>query len=265
MYYFLSLLMCYICNYMKIVKLNAIDSTNSYLKELMKREVVENWTVVVANHQTKGKGQYDNKWISDKGKNLTFSILVRFKNMSVSRQYYLNYSVSLAIYKVLKYYIPEKLSVKWPNDILSANHKICGILIENSINNSNVNHAVIGIGLNVNQDECRPDMVYASSIKKIANKTIDKDVLLQKILLEVQYQLWALEKQKFNEIKQSYEEVLYKRGIPSMFVDHKKNTFLGKIVGVTEKGKLLLELADETLKEFELKEIKFRMFLKNNC
>ena len=132
---------------MKIVKLNAIDSTNTYLKDLIKLTTVENWTVIVTDNQVKGKGQFDNKWISDKGKNLTFSILVKFESLKIKQQFYLNYSVSIALYNVLRYYIPEKLTVKWPNDILSANHKICGILIESSINNSNVNHAIIGIGL----------------------------------------------------------------------------------------------------------------------
>ena len=243
---------------MNIVKLNAIDSTNSYLKNLMKETTVENWTVVVADHQTKGKGQFDNEWVSDKGKNLTFSILVKFKELTIDRQCYLNYSISMALYNVLKYYIPEKLSVKWPNDILSANYKICGILIESSINNANVNHVIIGIGLNVNQEEFPEGMSNASSLKKILNKTIDKEVLLEKLLLEIQYQLHVIQQQKFHEIKKEYEKLLYKKDVPSMFVDA-NNTFLGKIIGVTDNGKLQVELDDESVKEYNLKEIKFKL------
>ena len=152
---------------MKIVKLNAIDSTNSYLKNLAVQSTVENWTVIVANHQTKGKGQVDNNWISDKDKNLTFSILVEFENLKTINQFYLNYSISIALYNVLKYYIPEKLSVKWPNDILSANHKICGILIESTIKNSMVKNVIIGIGLNVNQENFPIHITNASSLKVI--------------------------------------------------------------------------------------------------
>ena len=243
---------------MKIVKLNAIDSTNSYLKNLAVQSTVENWTVIVANHQTKGKGQVDNNWISDKDKNLTFSILVEFENLKTINQFYLNYSISIALYNVLKYYIPEKLSVKWPNDILSANHKICGILIESTIKNSMVKNAIIGIGLNVNQENFPIHITNASSLKVITNKTIDKEELLDKILLEIQYQIHLIKKQKFQEIKQQYEKVLYKKGVPSMFIDNNNNTFLGKIIGVTNKGKLQIELDDESLKEFDLKEIKFK-------
>ena len=243
---------------MKIVKLDAIDSTNSYLENLMKQTTVENGTVVIAEHQTNGKGQFDNKWISDKGKNLTFSILVEFENLQTVNQFYLNYSVSIALYNVLKYYIPEKLSVKWPNDILSANHKICGILIESTIKNSMVKNAIIGIGLNVNQENFPIHITNASSLKIITHKTIDKEELLDKILLEIQYQIHLIKKQKFQEIKQQYEKVLYKKGVPSMFIDNNNNTFLGKIIGVTNKGKLQIELDDESLKEFDLKEIKFK-------
>jgi len=243
---------------MKIVKLNAIDSTNAYLKDLIKLTTVENWTVIVTDNQVKGKGQFDNKWISEKGKNLTFSILVRLKDLKIKQQFYLNYSVSIALYNVLRYYIPEKLTVKWPNDILSANHKICGILIESSINNSNVNHAIIGIGLNVNQEKFPSNILNAGSLKTVLNRNIDKEELLDKILLEIQYQLHLVQQQKFKEIKEQYERVLYKKGVPSMFVDANHNAFLGKIIGVTNKGKLQIELDDESLQEYDLKEIKFK-------
>jgi len=242
---------------MKIVKLDAIDSTNSYLENLMKQTTVENGTVVIAEHQTNGKGQFDNKWISDKGKNLTFSILSRFKNLKVKHQCYLNYCISIALYNVLKYYIPEKLTVKWPNDILSANHKICGILIKNSITNSNIKYAIIGIGLNVNQVIFPEHLINATSLKKILNKSIDKDELLDKIILEIQYQLVLIQQQKFEEIKFQYEKFLYKKGMPSMFVDNNDTVFLGKILGVSNQGKLQVELDDDSIQEYTLNEIKF--------
>ncbi len=248
---------------MKLVKLNAIDSTNSYLKNLVKQETVENWTIIVAEHQTNGKGQFDNIWVSDSGKNLTFSILVKFKTLKIKQQFYLNYSISIALYNVLKYYIPEKLTVKWPNDILSANHKICGILIESSINNSNVNHAIIGIGLNVNQVKFPSDILNVTSLKQILDKNIDKDELLDKIILEIQYQLVLIQQQKFEKIKTQYENLLYKKGVPSMFIDNHHHSFLGKIVGVTTEGKLRVELDDESLREYDLKEIKFKSISKS--
>ena len=242
---------------MKILKLDAIDSTNSYLKELIRENDVKNWTVITTDYQTNGKGQLNNNWYSEKGKNLTFSMLVEFDNLKVGQQYYLNYSISLALYNVLKYYIPIKLSVKWPNDILSANHKISGILIENSIKNDYIKYAIIGIGLNVNQDVFPSDILGATSLKKILKKTIDKDELLDKILFEIRYQILLIKQKKFKEIKQMYEEVLYRMEMPSMFIDDNENTFLGKIIGVGDNGKLQIELDNESIQEFALKEIKF--------
>jgi len=242
---------------MKILKLDAIDSTNSYLKELIKESYVKNWTVITTDHQTNGKGQLNNTWFSEKGKNLTFSMLVEFDDLKAGHQYYLNYSISLALYSVLKYYIPVKLSVKWPNDILSANHKISGILIENSIKNDYIKYAIIGIGLNVNQDHFPSDILGATSLKNILNKTVDKDELLDKILFEIRYQLLLIKQKKFKEIKRMYEEVLYRKEMPSMFIDDNDNTFLGKIIGVGDNGKLQIELENESVQEFALKEIKF--------
>lgn len=242
---------------MKIVKLSAIDSTNSYLRDLIKQTNIENATVVVADEQLKGKGQGDNKWTSEKGKNLTFSVLVKFDNLNVAHQHILNYSISIAIYNVLRYYIPDKLYVKWPNDILSAGKKICGILIECILKNSTVNYAIVGIGLNVNQVNFDKRLAQATSLKKILNRTIDRDTLLEKILMEIQFQLIAVRKQKFKKIKQEYETLLYKKGVPSMFKGVDKKEFLGKIVGTSLAGNLVVELEDESLKEFGLKEIKF--------
>ena len=241
---------------MKILKLSATDSTNSYLRNLLRKSDVENWTVVTAEYQTKGKGQFSNKWISEEGKNLTFSILVKFEKLSTDYQFYLNYSVSIAIYNVLKYYISERITVKWPNDILSANKKICGILIKCVLKNTHVNHAIIGVGLNVNQTEF-PSEFSATSIKNIIGHDVDRDELLQKILLEMQYQFILINRQRFDEIKQQYESILYRKGTPSMFVDVENNKFLGKITGISLKGKLQVELDDESVKEFDLKEIRF--------
>ncbi len=242
---------------MKIVKLNAIDSTNSYLKELVRQTNVDNGTVVIADFQTNGKGQNKNKWVSDSGKNLTFSVLVRFDSLKVEGQFYLNYVVSIALYNVLKDYISEKLTVKWPNDIMSGNQKICGILIESTIKKSNVKNAIIGVGLNVNQDIFPVEVVKATSLKKVLNTFIDKEKLFDKILIEIQYQLIAIKKQEFKKIKNQYEAILYKMGIPSMFVDGNESRFLGKIIGTSLTGNLQVELENETIREFGVKEIRF--------
>lgn len=241
---------------MKLVKLNAINSTNAFLKDMVKNKTVENWTVVVTENQTAGKGQFENKWQSEKGKNLTFSVLCELKGLSVADSFYLNCVVSLAIYNVLIEYIPERLKIKWPNDIMSATKKICGILIENTVSKDKITRAIIGIGLNVNQEEfkCLPN---ASSLKMITGTNFDKDILLEKIIEELKKQVYYLESGAFLQIKEVYERFLYKINTPSMYEDAFGNLFMGKILGVNQQGKLLVELENETHKLFDLKEIKF--------
>ena len=136
---------------MNIIKLNAIDSTNDYLKNLLDKKPVINYTVVTANFQNKGKGQMGGFWESEAGKNLICSVYLSNSIIKLSNQFVINIIVCLAIKKSLhKFNIPQ-LSVKWPNDIMSGSSKICGVLIENIIKNSSIQDIIIGIGLNVNQ------------------------------------------------------------------------------------------------------------------
>ena len=242
---------------MKIVKLNAINSTNTFLKDMVRSSAVENFTVVVTDHQTNGKGQFDNVWTSEKGKNLTFSMLCSFSELEVKNSFYLNCAVSLAIYNILGRYIKKKLKIKWPNDILSSNHKLCGILIENTVSNGKVVNAVVGIGLNVNQENFPTEIQRATSLKILTEKVYDKDAVLNALIVEIEHQMTFIESQQFDLLKLNYEKVLYRNGEPSMFHSDKFGNFLGKILGITYQGKLIVELENESLETFDLKEIRF--------
>lgn len=241
---------------MKLVKLNAINSTNAFLKDLVKESSTENWTTVVTENQTAGKGQFQNKWQSEAGKNLTFSVLCEFKNLAVANSFYINCAVSLAIYNVLAHEIPNKLTVKWPNDIMAGSKKICGILIENTVSKDKIIRSIIGVGLNVNQ-AAFVDLRNASSLKMITGNIFDKEKLLFKIVDELKGQIHYLENEALHQIKKAYEQNLYKINAPSMYKDAFGNLFMGKILGINQQGKLLVELENETVKTFDLKEIKF--------
>ena len=86
---------------MKIIKLNAIDSTSSFLKELAQNSALENYTIAVTKEQTKGRGQQSNTWISEPDKNLTMSVFIKDFDLSISNQKYFNFAISLAIFDVL--------------------------------------------------------------------------------------------------------------------------------------------------------------------
>ncbi|MFT5256786.1 MAG: BirA family biotin operon repressor/biotin-[acetyl-CoA-carboxylase] ligase [Arenicella sp.] len=240
---------------MKIIKLSAIDSTNSFLKEMASSSTVENFTVVVTENQIKGRGQQGSTWESEVGKNLIFSVFVVFDALNVLDKKYLSYAVSLAVFEVLQQENIPRIAIKWPNDILSANKKIGGILIENSLKGSKISSSVIGIGLNVNQTRFSSTLEKASSLKLTSNRTFNLEQLLEDMVVSLQSKIALLNTKDFSSLESSYLRVLYKKNTPTMFKDRKGALFMGIIRGISMDGKLQVELEDEMLREFGIKEI----------
>jgi len=244
---------------LKIRKLNATDSTNSYLKELAKKLTLQNFTTVVTKNQTSGRGQVDNEWVSENGKNLLFSTFTIINDLKISQQKYLNFAVSLAVFNTLKNFKIPKLSIKWPNDIMSADKKICGILIENVLKNQTIYSSVIGIGLNVNQTIFSDDLPNATSLKKILKKELDLDILLDSVLKNLKETISLLNQQKYTILENNYLHVLYKKNIPTLFKNNNRDVlFMGIIKSISKDGKLQILLENETLQEFGIKEISFK-------
>jgi len=210
--------------------------------------------VVVAENQTNGKGQRGSVWLTEKGKNLTFSVFVDISFLPVSHHFYFNCAVALAIYNGLnKFNIPQ-LSLKWPNDILSANKKISGVLIENTIK-SDKNHAIVGIGLNVNQTVFENNL-NASSLKSITGIVYDLDEVLRVIVEQLKIQIDCLRVNDFDQIHHSFEAVLFRKNKPSTFKNAEGELFMGFIKGVSNTGKLQVLLEDDVVKEYRLKEVR---------
>ena len=239
---------------MQLIKLNATDSTNNYLKQLILERTLDDFSVVVANHQTNGRGQRGSSWLSEKDKNLTFSVLKRNISIVANQQFLLNILVSLSIVKTLEGFNIPKLAIKWPNDILSDHHKISGILIENLIKNKQIEYAIIGIGLNVNQVKFE-GLSKVSSLKNIMPLPVDKDELLTKIIdkLKMYFKLYSENGSEF--LNSEYESYLFRKDKPSTFISHDNNLFTGIIRGVSTYGKLCVQMEDFN-KEFDLKELK---------
>jgi len=242
---------------MNIIKLNAIDSTNSYLKKLSNEKKLSDFTVVSANYQTNGRGQMGSVWQSTKGKNLTFSVLVNFKELPISRRFYISIAVSLGILTTLNNEFGTNFKIKWPNDILADRDKIAGILIENNFRGTKISQTVIGIGLNVNQIKFSNSLQNATSLLILTNKIIDKELLLEKLIKDIQYQFQLLKEKKYKVLKNNYLKVLYGYMQTLKFKNNKEVNFTGKIVGVDEDGKLEIEMKNKSIRKFDLKEIKF--------
>ncbi|MDP3358824.1 MAG: biotin--[acetyl-CoA-carboxylase] ligase [Lutibacter sp.] len=242
---------------MNIIKLNAIESTNLYLKKLAVEKELESYTVVSANYQSAGRGQMGANWYSEIGKNLTFSILIKFDAFEIERQFYLSMAVSLGLLAAIRFHISSPLFVKWPNDILAEKDKLAGILIENIVSGNVIKQTVIGIGLNVNQEQFPTTIGKVTSLKKLTEISFDTETLLESIVISIQNFVDYIERKEFQKLKDLYLKSLYKFENPAMFEDDKGLIFLGKIVDVCEDGKLEVELEDEKTRKFNLKEIKF--------
>lgn len=240
---------------MEIIKLNATNSTNTYLKNLLKEKQVKDLSCIWALSQTQGRGQQGAKWISEPGKNLTFSVLKKFENLSSEYHFLLNMEVSLAIFRALKkLYIPD-LAVKWANDILSSKKKICGILIENTLHKEQISSSIIGIGLNVNQVFFN-DLPNVSSLQKIMGHPFDLEEVLLLICQELEVSLKSLSPTRFESMLDEYHTHLFRKDKPSTFEYPNGERFMGYIRGVSHNGQLQVEQEDALMSSFSLKEIK---------
>jgi BirA family biotin operon repressor/biotin-[acetyl-CoA-carboxylase] ligase len=239
---------------MSIIKLSAIDSTNDYLKELSRNQVLENFTVVVTDKQTKGKGQMGATWISEEGKNLIMSMLIKEVVRDVDAIFHLNVAVALSIFEVINESKVPSLTIKWPNDIMSDHKKIAGILIENSIKSDGNIESVVGIGVNVNQQNF-DNLPKASSMAVVSISEFDLAELLNKIIFQIKKNCGYILTNQSDKLWSKYHENLFKISVPMAFEDANQNKFMGIIQGVTSNGMLQIRVENDSVKTFGIKEV----------
>jgi len=238
-----------------IIKLNATASTNDFLKNLCNLQRLENFTVVVTENQTQGKGQRGNVWNVEPYKNLTFSILYKNYSSLENSVFDLNIAVCVSIIEALEKIKIPKLHIKWPNDILSADKKIAGILIENTISWQQSVLSVIGIGINVNQTDF-VGFPQASSLKNSTKKEFDKDDIMLEIVACLQKNTSLISNKNSQIVWAKYHKFLFKKDLLSVFELPNNTKFMGIIQQVLKNGKLQIMLEDDSIKEFGLKEVR---------
>lgn len=233
---------------MYLISFDSLPNTNEFMVELSKKDA-NSWTVIHAKNQTKGKGYAGNEWKVVAGENLTFSFLLK-TDYSFQELIYFNQWVSNVICLFLKQFHP-KTNVKWPNDIILKDKKVCGILIENHRSNGVMN-SIIGIGINVNQTDFN-HLPKATSICKVTDKTYDIEEILSDLMHFFEQEYRDLEHKNFEKIHQTYLDNLFRKDEFSTFrVDGE--LVEGTILDVNEAGNLLIEINQE-LREFKHKEI----------
>ncbi|MBV6646608.1 MAG: biotin--[acetyl-CoA-carboxylase] ligase [Cyclobacteriaceae bacterium] len=237
----------------KAIYLTHCHSTNDELLQMINSGRVLEGMTIIADFQAKGRGQRGNSWESEPGKNLLFSFLLRPHYLQIQDQFFLNKIVSLGILRSLQRIGLRKVRIKWPNDIYVDDCKIAGILIELSIQGQRMEHAVVGIGLNVNQHDF--DTVAATSAYIELGIELNKDSLLEDVLRDIEYWLLKLRNTGRQEIDEHYLQNLYRRDEEHSFEVFGEEV-LGIIQGVNDRGQLQLQTS-AGVRSFGLKEIIF--------
>ena len=242
---------------MNIIKLSAIDSTNSYLKRLAKEGIASDGQIITTDNQTLGRGQQGASWQFQEGKSLAFSVLKGFDAMPIRSQFNIAMATSIGVQIALqKLGIPE-VKIKWPNDILSDHKKLCGILIENIVKGDTIKETIVGIGLNVNETDFI-DLPNATSLKLSSGIEFNLKEVLREVAIAIMRELEALKVVDETMLKSTYESQLYRKNEISRFQEAAGNQFSGTILGVTESGQLRVKTDSTNEKHFSLKEIALR-------
>lgn len=238
------------------VRLNEIDSTNSYMKELVESQHPEEGSLVMADYQTVGRGQAGNTWISSKGDNLLFSLLIYPRQVPAKEQFIISKMASLAIKNTLDQFVDD-IRIKWPNDIYWKDKKIAGILIESDIQGDQIEHSIIGAGINLNQREFPPELSNPVSLRQITGTEYDRVYVLNTFMREFFLLYRELQRGEQQVIDDEYMLDLYRVNGYHPFEDA-NGQFRAKIDRILPTGHLVLRTFEtDEERVYTFKEVKF--------
>lgn len=236
--------------------LDETASTNTYLQELDADRHLPEGYIVYTETQRAGRGQRGNSWESEPSKNLTFSLLLRPEHIPANQQFLLSQAVSLAMTDVLTRYATG-FSIKWPNDIYWKDKKIAGILIENVLSGSIFSRAIIGIGLNLNQEIFVSDAPNPVSLVQITGHTCDITAMLDRFIdaFHSRY-LQTFDSDSAQLLRDEYRTILYRNDGLYPYCSEGK-TFYASIAGVEPDGHIILATESGENRRFAFKEVSF--------
>lgn len=240
-----------------IIHIQETTSTNDYLQQKIKNELLEEGSVVVCDFQTQGRGAANNKWESEKNKNLLFSMLLYPDFLEIKKQFIISQVVSLGLVDYLNT-ITSGFTVKWPNDIYWQDEKIAGILIENNLRNNFLSESIIGIGLNINQIKFLSDAPNPVSLKNIMGFDYDLGIVLTDVQKSIFARYLQLLQGGTSRIQKDYKKAMYRNEGFYLYED-KNGVFLAKIHQVKEEGFLVLETENKEKRQYAFKEVLFKI------
>jgi len=240
---------------MTIIPLESVTSTNSYLKALAQKQVLEEGTVIITGNQTAGRGQRGNSWESEAGKNIACSILLYPSFLPIQRFFLLSEAISLGVKETLDAYI-DGITVKWTNDVYYQERKIAGILIENELTGSNYTLSIAGIGLNINQERFLSDAPNPVSLKQITDRNYDTDIIIKELVRNILYRYEQLRAGDTENLIRMYHEALYRKTGFHRYEDSEE-IFSARINRVSDDGLLHLVTERNEERSYAFKNIRF--------
>ena len=244
--------------------LDTIDSTSTELRRRMSVEELPHGYCISADFQTSGHGQATNRWESEDGKNLLFSLLLRPTVIPAAEQFVITELVTLAIINALQDEIRQKITIKWPNDIYVGDKKLCGILIENALCGPVIDTCIVGIGININQELFVSDAPNPVSLKQLNRRDNDRGDILEEIYQNIlNYYDYLADNWQNNDIKQSlhyeYMNNLYRRTCYHNYSTPEGEHFRAEIEDIGPQGHLTLRIESGELRTFAFKEVIFEL------
>jgi len=235
--------------------LPACPSTNSEAHQLLRENRASEGCTVITDDQTAGRGQRGNQWEAAPGENLTLSIIWLPTFLDASQQFLLSQAVALGVYdwaQTLLQASPQ-LRLKWPNDLYFGSKKFGGILIENSLSGAKIHSSIIGIGLNVNQQQFSAPA--ATSLRALTGRHFHREVVAASLLECLERRYLQLRAGQLSRLRRDYLAALYHyREWHDYEVASRR--VRGQIVGVEEDGRLAVEI-EGNVQHFGLQEIKY--------
>lgn len=239
-----------------IERIHELGSTNNYAASQLLTKRLPEGIVFVADSQVDGRGQTSNKWESEPNMNLTFSLLLYPEFLEIAKQFEISKAISLGVSDFLKEQT-DHVSIKWPNDIYIGKGKVAGILIENSIRINIISSCIVGIGLNINQKEFKSEAPNPVSLSQITGRVFNLEETLSDLCLKIDARYNQLRNGAFRQIDEDYIAMLYQFGNWSQYSDE-NGDFEGRILGVDQIGRLLIETRNGNINKYHFKEVVFK-------
>jgi len=226
----------------KLYNFKTLSSTNDKAKYFADKD--QNNLVVIAERQEKGRGRFGRKWSSGSG-GLYMTILLKEENLENIR--YLTFIAAVSVAKTIKKISKLNVKVKWPNDVMVNDKKICGILTETL--SKKENYALIGIGVNINQKKFNKSLVNkATSLKIETNKNYNVKNISRKILKEFNSLYKYFNIKNYNKIINIWKKYSHTLG-NNIKVKTLSSSYIGKAINIDKDCNLILKLNNGKIKK----------------